>query len=76
MCKREPRLVLVSLLIGCKSGARTLNQSLSEVIINQSNSLITFDTQFFAPDVTAAMLVERTIAKTSFGNLSLLLCKT
>ena len=24
---------------------RTLNQSLSEVIINQSNSLITFDTQ-------------------------------
>ena len=42
---RQPRLVLVSLLIGWKSGARTLNQSLSEVIINQSNYLITFDTQ-------------------------------
>ena len=26
-------------------GARTLNQSLSEVMQNQSNSLITFDTQ-------------------------------
>ena len=45
MCTREPRLVLVSLLIGWKNGARTLNQSLSEVIINQTNSLITFDTQ-------------------------------
>ena len=46
MCTREPRLVLVSLLIGWKSGARTFNQSsLSEVIITQSNSLITFDTQ-------------------------------
>ena len=45
MCTREPRLVLVSLLIGWKSGARTLNQSLSEVMQNQSNSLITFDTQ-------------------------------
>ena len=33
--------LLVSLLIG----ARTLKQSLSEVIINQSNSLITFDTE-------------------------------
>ena len=29
-----------------------------------------------APDVTAAMLVERTIVKTSFGNLTVLLCKT
>ena len=29
-----------------------------------------------APDVTAAMLVERTKAKKSFGNLPLLLCKT
>ena len=28
-----------------KNGARTLNQSLSEVMQNQSNSLITFDTQ-------------------------------
>ena len=28
-----------------KNGARTLNQSLSEVIINQSNSLIIFDAQ-------------------------------
>ena len=45
MRTREPWLVLVSLLIGWKSGARTLNQSLSEVIINQSNSLISFDTQ-------------------------------
>ena len=31
MCTREPRLLLVSLLIGWKSGARTLKQSLSEV---------------------------------------------
>ena len=45
MCTREPRLVLVSLLIGWKSGARNFNQSLSEVVQNQSNSLITFDTQ-------------------------------
>ena len=45
MCTREPRLVLVSLLIGGKSGARTLDQSPSEVMQNQSNSLITFDTQ-------------------------------
>ena len=45
MCTREPRLVLVSLLIGWKSGARTLNQSLSGVMQNQSNSLITLDTQ-------------------------------
>ena len=43
MCTREPQLVLVSLLIGWKSGASTLNQSLSEVMQNQSNSLITFD---------------------------------
>ena len=45
MCTREPRLVLVSLLIGWKSGVITFNQSLREVIIDQSNSLITFDTQ-------------------------------
>ena len=45
MCTREPRLVLVSLLIGWKRGARILKQSLSEVMQNQSNSLITFDTQ-------------------------------
>ena len=45
MCTREPQLVLVSLVIGWKSGARTLNQSLSEVMKNQSNSLITFGTQ-------------------------------
>ena len=32
-------------LIGWKNGAKTLNQSLSEVIINQSNSLITLDAQ-------------------------------
>ena len=34
--------------------------------------------QFFdcTPDVTAAMLVGRKTAKKSFGNLSLLLCKT
>ena len=31
---------------------------------------------FIAPDVSAAMLVERTMAKKSFGNLTLLLCKT
>ena len=31
MCTREPRLVLVSLLIGWKNDTRTLNQSLSEV---------------------------------------------
>ena len=43
MC--ELRLVLVPLLIGWKSGARTLNQSLSEVMQNQSNYIITFDTQ-------------------------------
>ena len=48
MCTREPRLVLVSLLIGWKRGERTLNQSLSEVMQNQSNSLITFDTQLKA----------------------------
>ena len=47
MCKREPRLVLVLLLIGSKIDARTLSQSLSEVMQkqNQSNLLITFDTQ-------------------------------
>ena len=45
MCTREPRLVLVSLLIGRESGARTLNQSLSEEMQNQSNSQITFKTQ-------------------------------
>ena len=45
MCTHEPRLILVSLLIGWKNGARTLNQSLSEVMQNQSNSLITFVTQ-------------------------------
>ena len=45
MCTREPRLVLVSLLIGRESGARTLNQSLSEEMQNQRNSQITFDTQ-------------------------------
>ena len=45
MYTREPRLVLISLLIGWKSGAKTLIQSLSEVMQNQSNSLITFDTQ-------------------------------
>ena len=48
MRTRQPRLVLVlevSLLIGWKSGARTWNQSLIEVMQNQSNSLITFDTQ-------------------------------
>ena len=39
-------MVLVSLLIRWKNGARTLNQSLSEVMQNQSNSLITFVTQF------------------------------
>ena len=45
MCTREPRLDLVSLLIGWRSGARTLNESPSEVMQSQSNSLITFDTQ-------------------------------
>ena len=45
MCTRKPRLVLVSLMIGWKNGARTLIQSLSEVMQNKSNSLITFDTQ-------------------------------
>ena len=33
---------------GLKSGARNLNQSLSEVIMTQSNSQITFDTQLKA----------------------------
>ena len=42
---RDPRLVLVPLLIDGKSCARTLNQSPGEVMQNQSNSLITFDTQ-------------------------------
>ena len=46
MCSGKPRLVLVSLLIGWNNGARTLNQSLSEVMQNQSNSLTTFDTQW------------------------------
>ena len=44
----EPQLVLVSLVIGRKSGVRTPiteNQSLSEVMQNQRYSLITFDTQ-------------------------------
>ena len=54
MCTREPRLVLVSLLNGWKNGARTLSQSLSEVLINQSNSLITFDTQLKATLVVVA----------------------
>ena len=33
MCTREPRLVLVSLLIGWKSGARTLNQSICSAVV-------------------------------------------
>ena len=45
MCTREPWLVLFSLLIGWKSGARNFNQSPSEVMQNQSNSLINFGTQ-------------------------------
>ena len=47
-------MVLVSLLIGWKNGARTLNQSLSEVMQNQSNLLITFghsiENRFFDSD--------------------------
>ena len=43
MCTRQPRLVLVSLVIGWKNGTRTLKQSLSEVMQNQNNLLITFD---------------------------------
>ena len=38
------------------------------------NSEVTYS--LIAADVTAAMLVERTIAKKPFGNLTLLLCKT
>ena len=34
------------------------------------------DDSLIAPEVTAAMLVERTIEKKSFGNLILLLCKS
>ena len=45
MCARKPRLVRVSLLVGWRNGARTSNQSLSEVMQTQSYSLITFDTQ-------------------------------
>ena len=45
MCTHKQRLVLVSLLIGWKNGARTSNQSVSGVMQNQSNLLITFDTQ-------------------------------
>ena len=40
------------------------------------SSLQSFIYSFIASDITAAMLVERTIAKKSFGNLTLLLCKT
>ena len=36
-------------LVGWKNGTRTLNQSLSEVMQNQSNLLITLDTQFKTP---------------------------
>ena len=46
MCTRRARLVLVSLLIGSQNDAKTFDQSLSEVMQNQCNSLITFDTQF------------------------------
>ena len=38
-------MFFVSRLIGGQNGARTLNQSLIEVMQDQSNSLITFDTQ-------------------------------
>ena len=62
MCTREPRLVLVSLLIGWKNGARTLNQSLNEVIIDQSNYLITFDTQ-----LKTTLLVGRKLLKWRTG---------
>ena len=34
------------------------------------------ENSLIAPNVTAAMLVERTTANKSFGNLILLLCKT
>ena len=57
MCTCKPRLVLVSLLIGWKSGVGTLNQSVNEVMQNQSNWLITFDTQL----KTALILHDRTI---------------
>ena len=65
MCTREPRLVLVSLLIGWKNGARTLNQSLSELIINQSNYLITFDTQ-----LKTALLLLHSVISSKFSHHS------
>ena len=75
MCTREPRLVLVSLLIGWKNGARTLNQSLSEVIINQSSYLITFDNQLKTTESTGWTI--RWIALSTFwttGARCIVLC--
>ena len=56
MCSQEPRLVLVSLLIGWKSVATTLNQSRCGVMQNQSNLLITFDTQLKTALVTSILI--------------------
>ena len=48
-------------------------------MLTTSNITVAIDYEqgdsLIADHVTAAMLVERTIAKTSFGNLTLLLCK-
>ena len=57
MC--EPQLVFVSLVIGWKSGVTTLNQSLSQVMQNQSNLLITFNTQLKIPSLLTIMTNKR-----------------
>ena len=48
-------------------------------MLTTSNITVAIDYEqgdsLIADNVTAAMLVERTIAKTSLGNLTLLLCK-
>ena len=70
----QPRATsgLVSLLIGWKNGARPLNQSLSEVMQNQSNSLITFDTHLKTAlwEVVVCQRLDHTESKFCLNNVA------
>ena len=55
MCTRKPQLVLVSLLIGLQNGTRSFYQSLSEVMQNQGNSLITINTRLRTALISVAV---------------------
>ena len=53
-----------------------LNPPVSSIFGHKKLNFNTHVQFFIAPDVTMAMLVIRIRAKKSFGNLTLLLCKT